>query len=209
MSNLMFLDNIYLALLFFVPGLVVLFVRSQFVMGAKIPHSAAWLPYLAISVIYYALAFPLIEFVVAIDEPVYGKILAWFSLVFAGPAVLGLVLGINIQENLFRRLLQRCGLNPVHVIPTAWDWKFGNMTEQWVLVTLKDGTRFAGFCGSDSFMSSDPAERDIYIQQVYDVDDNDNWSSSGEKALLITADEVQTVEFWPYVLQESYDAKRQ
>ena len=209
MSNLMFLDNIYLALLLFVPGLVVLFVRSQFVTGAKFSHSAAWLPYLAISVIYYALAFPLIEFVVAIDEPVYGKILVWFSLVFAGPAVLGLVLGINIQENLFRRLLQRCGLNPVHVIPTAWDWKFGNMTEQWVLVTLKDGTRFAGFCGSDSFMSSDPAERDIYIQQVYDVDDDNNWSSSGEKALLITADEVQTVEFWPYVLQESYDAKRQ
>ena len=62
-----------------------LFVRSQFVTGAKFPHSAAWLPYLAISVIYYALAFPLIEFVVAIDEPIYGKILAWLSLVFLGP----------------------------------------------------------------------------------------------------------------------------
>ena len=208
MSNLMFLDNIYLALLFFVPGLVVLFVRSQFVTGAKFPHSAAWLPYLAISVIYYALAFPLIEFVVAIDESIYVKILAWLSLVFAGPAVLGLVLGINIQKDLFRRLLRRCGLSPVHVIPTAWDWKFGGMTEQWVLVTLKDGTRFAGFCGSESFMSSDPTERDIYIQQVYDVDDDDNWSSSGEKSLLITADEVQTVEFWPYVLQESYDVQR-
>ena len=209
MPDLAFLENIYLALLFFVPGLVVLFVRSQFVTGAKFPHSAALLPYLAISVIYYALAFPLIDFVVAIDEPIYGKILAWFSLVFAGPAVLGLVLGINIQENLFRRLLQRCGLNPVHVIPTAWDWKFGSMTEQWVLVTLKDGPRFTGFCGSESFMSSDPTERDIYIQQVYDVDDDDNWSSSGEKALLITADEVQTIEFWPRVLQENYDAQRQ
>ncbi len=31
------------------------------------------------------------------------------------------------------------------------------MSAQWVLVTLKDGTRFAGFCGSESFMSSDPA----------------------------------------------------
>ncbi len=208
MPDLMYLENIYLILLFFVPGLVVLFVRSQFVTGAKFPQSAALLPYLAISVIYYAIAFPLIDFVVAIDEPIYAKILAWFSLVFAGPAVLGLVLGINIQKDLFRRLLQRCGLNPVHVIPTAWDWKFGNMTEQWVLVTLKDGTRFAGFCGSASFMSSDPAERDIYIQQVYDVDDDNNWSSSGEKALLITADEVRTIEFWPYVIQESQDVQR-
>lgn len=208
MSNLMVLDNIYFVLFFFVPGLIVLFVRSQFVTGANFPHSAALLPYLAISVIYNAFAFPLIDIVVAIDKPIYGKVLALFSLVFAGPALLGLVLGVNIQENLFRRLLQKCGLNPVHVIPTAWDWKFGNMTEQWVLVTLKDGTRFAGFCGSDSFMSSNPAERDIYIQQVYDVDDDDNWSSSGKKALLITADEVQTIEFWPLDLQESYDAQR-
>ena len=207
MPDLMSLSDIYLILLFLVPGLIVLFVRSQFVTGASFPHSAALLPYLAISVIYYALAFPLIDIVVAIDKPLYGKVLAWFSLVFAGPAVLGLILGINIQKNLFRRVLQKCGLNPIHVIPTAWDWKFGNMTEQWVLVTLRDGTRFAGFCGSESFMSSDPTERDIYIQQVYDVDDDDNWSLSGEKALLITADEVQTIEFWPHVLQEKYDAQ--
>lgn len=209
MPDVEFLENIYLALLFFVPGLVVLFVRSQFVTGAKFPHSAAWLPYLAISVIYYGLAFPLIDFVVAKDQPIHGRILAWYSLVFAGPAVLGLVLGINIQKDLFRRLLQRYGLNPVHVIPTAWDWKFGNMTEQWVLVTLKDGTRFAGLCGSDSFKSSDPIERDIYIQEVYDLDDDDNWSSSGEKALLIAAGEVQTIEFWPYAPQESYDVQRE
>ena len=208
MPNLIFFDNIYLVLFFLVPGLIVLFVRAQFVAGANFPHSAALLPYLAISVIYYAFAFPLIDIVVAIDKPIYGKVLAWFSLVFAGPAVLGLVPGVNIQENLFHRLLQKCGLKPIHVIPTAWDWKFGNMTEQWVLVTLKDGTRFAGFCGSESFMSSDPTERDIYIQQVYDVDDDDNWSSSGEKALLITADEVQTIEFWPHVIQENYDAQR-
>ena len=85
MPDLMFLENIYLALLFFVPGLVVLFVRSQFVTGAKFPQSAALLPYLAISVIYYALAFPLFDFVVAIDEPTYAKILAWFSLVLRDP----------------------------------------------------------------------------------------------------------------------------
>ena len=52
--------------------------------------------------------------------------------------------------------MQYCRLYTVHVMPTAWDWKIGDMTEQWVLVTLKDGTRFAGLCGSDSFISSDP-----------------------------------------------------
>ncbi len=131
------------------------------------------------------------------------KALAWFTLIFIGPAGFGLLLGVNIQKDLFRRALQWCGLYPVHVIPTAWDWKFSGMTDQWVLVTLKNGTRFAGFCGDDSFMSSDPAERDIYVQWVYDIDDEANWNQRGENAVLITAGEISTIEFWPYVSQEN------
>ena len=209
MPDLKSLDNLYLILGFLVPGLIVLFVRSQFVTGRSPSHSAALLPYLTVSVIYYALALPFVRFVLSIHEPGYGKTLAWFTLIFVGPAVLGLLLGVNIQKNLFRRFLQWCGLNPVHVMPTAWDWKFGGMTNQWILVTLKDGTRFAGFCGPDSFMSSDPAERDIYIQWIYDIDDSNNWSPRGENGVLITAGEVQTIEFWPYTSREnSNDQKR-
>ena len=73
---------------------------------------------------------------------------------------------------------------------------------QWVLVTLKDGTRFAGFCGPESFISSDPGERDIYIQWVYDIDDENNWSLRGLHGVLIAAGEIQTVEFWPYTSEE-------
>ena len=55
----------------------------------------------------------------AIQQPAVGTAIGWFTLIFVGPAILGLVLGINIQKNLFRRLLQRCGLHLVHAIPTA------------------------------------------------------------------------------------------
>ena len=79
------------------------------------------------------------------------------------------------------------------------------MTYQWVLVTLKDGTRFAGFCGSESFMSSDPTERDIYIQRIYDIDDENKWSPRGDNGVLIAAGEVQTIEFWPYYSQDSQE----
>ena len=195
MPDLKSLDNLYLTLGFLVPGLIVLFVRAQFVTGRSPSHSAAILSYLTVSVIYYALALPFVDFVLSIHKPSYGKALAWFTLIFAGPAALGLLLGINVQKNLFFRVLQRFSLNPVHVMPTAWDWKFGGMTNQWVLVTLKDGTHFAGFCGQESFVSSDPTERDIYIQWIYDVDDENKWSPRGENGVLIAADQVQTIEF--------------
>ena len=197
MPDLTSFENLYLILGFLVPGLVVLFVRSQFVTGRRPAHEAALLSYLTISVIYYALALPFVDFVLSIQEPSYFKVLAWFTLIFVGPTALGLLLGINIQKDVLRGCLQWCGLNPVHVMPTAWDWKFGGMTTQWVLVTLKDGTRFAGFCGPESFMSSDPSERDIYIQRIYDIDEQDKWSSRGEKGVLIVAGEIQTIEFWP------------
>ena len=204
MPDLKSLDNLYLILVFLVPGLIVLFVRSQFVAGRRPSHSAAILSYLTISVIYYALALPFVDAVLSIQELGYRKVLAWFTLIFGGPATVGLLLGVNIQRNWFRRVLQWFGLNPVHVMPTAWDWKFGGVTyEQWVLVTLKDGTRFAGFCGTESFMSSDPTERDIYIQWIYEIDEKNNWFSRGESGVLIAAGEVQTIEFWPYISQEN------
>ncbi len=149
MPDLQSFDNLYLVLAFLVPGLIALFVRSQFVTGRRPPHAATLLSYLTVSVIYYALALPFADSVMAIQEPGYEKALAWFGLVFAGPALFGLLLGINIQKGPLRRFLRWCGLNPVHVMPTAWDWKFGGMRVQWVLVTLKDGTRFAGFCGQN------------------------------------------------------------
>lgn len=49
------------------------------------------------------------------------------------------------------------------------------MEPHWILVTFKDSTRVAGYCGRESFISSDPSERDIYIERVYDVDDNGTW----------------------------------
>ena len=193
------LDNLHLIPWFIVPGLVILFVRSQFVAGQSSSHSTTFLNYLVVSLIYYALVLLFLS-VWGMD---YGKALAWFALILVGPTALGLLLGLNIQKNLFHRILQRCGLNPVHVVPTAWDWKFGNMAEQWVLVTLKDGTRFSGFCGTGSFASSDPTERDIYIQLIYDVDDDNRWRSPGEKGVLIAAGEVRTIEFWPYNPEEN------
>ena len=208
MPDLKSLDNLYLILGFLIPGLIVLFVRSQFVTGRSPSHSAALLSYLTVSVIYYALALPFVDFVLSMHEPGHDKALAWFALIFVGPAAFGLLLGVNIQKNLFRRVLQWCRLNPVHVMPTAWDWKFGGMTEQWVLITLKDGTRFAGFCGPESFMSSDPTERDIYIQWIYDIDNDDNWSPRGENSVLITAGEIRTIEFWPYTSKENSSDQR-
>ena len=126
-ADLKSIGNLHQILSFLVPGLVVIFVRAQFVTGWRPSHSTTILSYFAISVIYYAFALPFVDFVFPVREPGDGKILAWLTLIFFGPAALGLILGINTQKNLVIRVLQRLHLNPVHPVPTAWDWKFGRL----------------------------------------------------------------------------------
>ena len=201
MPKLLSLNSLYLILLFIVPGFIALFVRSQFITTKRPSDSntAALLSYLTISVVYGSLVLPCVD-----PALLQRSTWAWFGLVFVGPVVLGLLLGINVQKDLVRRFLNWFGLYPVHAIPTAWDWKFSGMEEQWVLVTLKDGTRLAGLYGSQSFTSSTPGERDMYIERVYDIDDTGTLFLTNEKGVLIAAGEISTIEFWVYDPQGGY-----
>jgi hypothetical protein len=196
MPDLNSLDAIYLALGFLVPGLVMVFVRAQFTTGRIPPPKDSLLTYLALSVVYYAFLLPAVGPVLRIEAG-YFKALAWLVMVFVGPALLGLLLGLNARHGYARSLFRRLGLATVHVMPTAWDWKLGGADAHWVMVTLKDGTRFSGFFGAVSFASSDPTERDLYIEQVYDVDDENQWTPKPGCSVLIAAGEIQTIEFWP------------
>lgn len=190
-------DNLYMILAFIVPGLIIVFVRAQFLTGRSPPHSEALLSYFTMSIIYWALMLPIINVAPEIENDYLGKIFAWAALVFFCPALLGVLLGFNAQKGLIRKLVRKSGMNPVDVMPTSWDWKFSSAEPQHILITLKNGVRFAGYCGPRSFISSDPGERDIYIEKVYDLDGNDNWIDRGDKSALIVAGEISTIEFWP------------
>jgi hypothetical protein len=191
------LDEVYLLLGLLTPGLIIFFIRSRFTTGRIPPHAEAILSYLTVSIIYYALALPFIEYVLTFTEPGYRKAFAWITLVIVGPAVCGLSLGVIVQKGIGQKVLKFFGLRVVHVMPTAWDYKFGYMPAQWVLVTLKNGIRFGGFYARDSLASSNPQERDIFIEQVYDIGDDEGWTARTRDAgLLIKGDEISTINFF-------------
>ena len=159
------LDDLYFILGFLVPGMITLFVRSQFVTGRNPPHTAALLSYLPVSVVYYALALPFVDAVLSISEPGYAKALSWFALVFAGPIkFLGVLLGLERPgRGCFGADAQDGAIfYPVHVHADCLGleiWQYEGA------VGSRDpegrGAGFAGFCGEDCFMSSDPSESAI------------------------------------------------
>jgi hypothetical protein len=197
MPGLLEPEKIYFTLALIVPGLIITFVRAQFITGRLQKHSDALLSYFTLSLVYGAIALPALDWFKQdpTAEPI--KIGYWFVAVFVGPVVFGTVLGLSSQTEIFRRLLNRFGIHPIHAMPTAWDWKFGNMNEHLVILTLKDETKFAGYCGRKSFMSSDPAERDIYVEKIYDWGDDNSWNDGGAHGLWVASGEIRSIEFFP------------
>lgn len=196
------IDSLYLALIFIVPGLIIYYVRAQFLTGRLQKPSESLLSYLALSLVYGSIAVPILDELVRSSTENDVGVFYWVLLILVGPAVFGLALGLLLQTNIFRWFLAKIHLNPVHAMPTAWDWKFSGMQGQLVLVTLKNNTKFAGYCGGRSFMSSEPGERDIYIEKIYRLGDNDSWSDSGHHSLLIAQGEISTIEFFPVTQKE-------
>jgi hypothetical protein len=171
-------------------------VRNQFITGQERQGNDQLIRFLTYTAINYAIFSAPIYFVLDQNFSSISKAVFWALVILIGPSILGAISGACVQKDLFRPIFHRFGLNPVHVVPTAWDYKFGRMKAEWLLITLKNGTRFAGFCGGCSFASSDPKERDVFIESVFDLDGNDNWLPT-EKSLFVSAGEITTIEFWP------------
>jgi len=192
------IDQAVLVLGLLAPGFIILFFRAQLLAGRIPPVRDAAFPYVLLSAVYYALVFPLTGGVVLPQAEHASSIALWFALIFMGPMIFGLVLGLLTRFDVLRKLIARFGVNPVHAVPTAWDWKFSRGEPSWVMVTCKNGTVFSGLFGARSFASSDPDERDLYVEQLYDVSDKNIWSRGREgKGLFVAASEIRTIEFWP------------
>jgi len=180
-----------------VPGIVLMYSRSQFLTG-KLPLAKdAILPYILLSLIYHAIVFPFASGMYRdqIYEGVY--VFYWILLIFIGPAAIGLILGLNVRNGWSKRLLNKFQLTTIHPVDSAWDWKFGDLKESWVLAVLKDGTKWAGMLSAEgSFMSSDSAERDIIIAEVYEIAEDNTWTPKGS-SVWIAHGELQSLEFWP------------
>lgn len=107
--------------------------------------------------------------------------------------VIGLIKHFELPIKIFR--LFRIKMN--HPIPTAWDYIFNKKEECFVTVRLKSGNTVSGNFFCNSFASSEATERDLYLEKIYDVDDNNIWNDVPRSlGMYISKDEIETIEFF-------------
>lgn len=186
-------EQLGVALYFIVPGLILLWARGKFVSNRRQPFADVVTSYVTLSLLYQACIYPFA--LLRADAAMLTSTLYWIISLFVGPAVVGFLLGLDARIGWSRAILGRLGVNIGHPIDTAWDWRFAGCDPCWVLVVLKDGTKWLGHLGDGSFLSTDPGERDLYIDSVYQADKNDVWTPKGS-SVWIAGGEAQSIEFW-------------
>ena len=180
------------------PGYVILFMISRFTTGRP-----AFAPSLAVSSVYYVAAWSILGWGSAFDVAERLRVLdiGWPALlvVVVVPLAIGVLIGIGVQQGWLYHLLRFINLEPVHGIPSAWDWKFMRSKAQWITVHLKNGDVIVAKYDHKCFVSTDPNERDLYLSNVYawKKDSDEPVRDERIEGLLLKSDSIDRIEFHP------------
>jgi hypothetical protein len=115
----------------------------------------------------------------------------------ATSAISGVVIGLIRKFELLRKLFARFDINILHPVPTAWDYKFSEIyTEKWVIVTLENDKHVYGKFGYASLASSEKDERDIFLEEIWSLGEDDNWKKRERTdGVWIKATNIKMIEF--------------
>lgn len=190
-------ETVLYTALFLIPGFVMSSAYSSIIPSRTNDSQSTLLRFLIFSLLNYVLWWWLLYDLIQQkywDEHAVFWILILFALLIVSPFVLGMIAGISTKKEWTRKLLKKIGLNPIHGVPTAWDYVMDRPA--WVIITLKDNSTIYGFYGENSFASTVPSERDIYVEVTYDFK-NDNWIPDDRSAgILIPHSQIKHIEFF-------------
>lgn len=187
------LDVVFYTAIFIMPGFVVNGVINKMNPPRKYNESYFFLKCIGYSIVSCAIWSWLYQLVIQCDELDSG--LRWVLLVaisLIGSTLVGVCISIFMQKELIDKILIKLKLRTVHGTLTAWDYVFSQQASGYVIVTLIDGTRHFGWYSGNSFTSSDPDERDIYVEKAFD----DQWRPDEYSAgFYIPKDQIKSIEF--------------
>lgn len=196
------LEKIILLMRYIAPGVLIAGTYSYFYLG-RIETKDLLLKSLIIAVLFQSVIYNPFEPIdtisqkgTAIAHTALSPTFINFALYLVLPVSIGLFFAITMRENWIGRALAWTGIQTIHPTPSAWDWKFRNTKEeQYLIVTLKDGTEWYGLFGTQSFVSSSVEERDIFLEKVYTISPDGGWIERNS-SVLITESDIRSIEFF-------------
>lgn len=177
------------------PGMIILGIRQRFVAAPAASIQERAVSYAAVSAIYFAAANPIIS----LAKTEWG-LLPWVALALGNiviPIVIGGLAAFNAAHDWSGRLWDLLRIQPVHPAPTAWDYAFSRLPAgTYILVTMADGSQVAGMFARASFASSSSVERDLLIEDVWNVSRGKWARAKPGRSILLCGRDIRTIELF-------------
>lgn len=186
-------DKLILFIAFFIPGFISIKVYDIFIPSEKKNAQNTILDAVTYSCINYALLSWLlyidIRFAFQQKLPLVHSLILLLVL-FVSPVLLAFFYMWLRKTKIVREYIP-------HPIQKPWDYFFGKQESYWVIIELNDGTKIGGIYDSDSFASSFPAEEQIYLQQVWEIEDRKFIKPiERSRGIIVSGGNIKHIEFF-------------
>lgn len=190
------LDAVFYTCVFLLPGFIIKSIVDSLVPPARHNDVKYFFTCLTYSIINCAIWCWAYSWVVNSVELSMKYWLLLLVITLIGASVLGLIIGCFKYQNGFEKLLKKIRIKKSQPIPSAWDYFFSKQETVWVIVTSKNGKTIYGLYADNSFASSDPEERDLFIEKTYILENGKTWiEDESSLGILLSQNEIETIEF--------------
>jgi hypothetical protein len=129
--------------------------------------------------------------------PLWISYLLLFVLIFGGLFATPILIAYVIYSLDKRGALKNIGTLPPQ---TSWDWFFSNSAGKhyYVRFHLKEGTQFGGYFGENSFATSSPSAPEIYVEEVWRLDEDGRFVERVEETdgAMVNREDCTRIEFF-------------
>jgi hypothetical protein len=179
----------------FAPGMILLWAYSRVKAGPTPEFRDRLVSYAIASTAYFSAISPLFYVPEGMTVPQWLWTIWHYAFL---PLTLGWGIAYSAQRGWEYDIAKFFKLQFSHHIPAAWDFTFSQMKEStYILATLKDGSQVGGLMGAASFASSSKDERDLLIEDVWNVNAKNEWTQAVPvRAALLCGGDINYIEIF-------------
>lgn len=194
------MNSLFIFVLLFIPGFVSIKVYDLLIANDLRDFSKSFFEVLAYGAVNFAI---LSWWIIPICGNDYYLNHPYF---FAFSAICILFVAPIIWPIVYVWLLKWPWLNKriIHPVKRPWDWFFTENNSVWVIVNLADGTKIGGVYSDNSYTSSYPLKEQIYLEEVWKLDENDKFIEPvpNTKGILIIGKDISSIEFFDWEMKK-------
>lgn len=181
--------------LFLTPGILIIYCLGLIRVGPRLEYKFLLLHYIVAATFFYIVFYPIFNFENGFKLPLWLYNLLFY---FFSPILVGLGLCYFSKYSLVDKFWILSNIKANIPIDDAWDYVFGKTLDsgKYVIITLKSDEVIYGFIGPSSFAGNTPNRRDIFIEKIFELDEDNAWVEIlPERSIYLKEQEVRFMEF--------------